>query len=204
MCILWFEDNDVNKEIVDYRFKRLLFGLNCSISIAEYCQKRTASDNKTNASVETVETVNSSFYVDDRLISSKSLEDKQIVAELIKLLQSGGFELKKFVPENPELLSGIDSNRLLHNGQARNLSDKQSYECKVLGLHWDPESCTISLKVDLKHSSETKRSLWGMIAQIFDPWGMCAHLLSSQQMLQQICEKVKGWDDPISPDIMKR
>ena len=115
------------------------FGLNCSMSIAEYCLKRTASGNETNAFAETVETVNSSFYVDDGLISCKSLEDgKQIVAELVKHLQSGGFELKKFVSENPELFSDIGSSRLLHNGQARNLSDKQSFECKVLGLRWDP------------------------------------------------------------------
>ena len=82
--ILWFKDNDIDKEIVDYRFKRLPFGLNCSMSIVEYCLKRTASDNETHASAETV---NSSFYVDEGLISCKSLEDgKPIVAELIKLL----------------------------------------------------------------------------------------------------------------------
>ena len=160
--------------------------------LAEYCLKRTASDNETHASAETV---NSSFYVNDGLISCKSLEDgKQIVAELIKLLQSGDFELKKFVSENPELLSDIDSSRLLPNRQARNLSDKQSFECKVLGLHWDPENRTVSPKVDLKYRPETKRGLWATIALIFDPLGMCAsYLLSGRQMLQQICEKVKGW-----------
>ena len=88
------------------------------MSVAEYCLQKTASDNETNASAETV---NSSFYVDDGLISCKGLEDvKQIIA---KLSQSGGFELKKFVSENPGLLSNIDSSRLLHNGQAINSSD---------------------------------------------------------------------------------
>ena len=57
----------------------------------------------------------------------------------------------------------------------------------------------------MKHRPDTKRGLWATIAQIFDPLGISApYLLSGRQMLQKICEMVKGWDDPIPSEILKR
>ena len=44
---LGFDDHDIDGNIVAYRFKRLPFGLNCSMSMADYCLKKTASDNHT-------------------------------------------------------------------------------------------------------------------------------------------------------------
>ena len=204
--ILWFKDNNIDNEIVEYRFKRLPFGLNCSMSMAEYCLKKTAVDNQTGASEKTVEAVNSSFYVDDGLISCCDLEEgKQIISEMIELLQSGGFELKKFVAENAELLKDIESDRILHRGESKNLCDEHITSCKVLGIKWNPDNRTIAPKVDIKQRPETKRGLWATVAQIFDPLGICApYLLPGRQILQQVCEEVKGWDDAIPPDLLKR
>ena len=36
--ILWFKDHDLNGPIVTVRFKRLPYGLNCSMSMANYCR----------------------------------------------------------------------------------------------------------------------------------------------------------------------
>ena len=204
--ILWFKDNNIDNEIVEYRFKRLPFGLNCSMSMAKYCLKKTAVDNQTGASEKTVEAVNSSFYVDDGLNSCCDLEEgKQIISEMIELLQSGGFELKKFVAENAELLKDIESDRILHRGESKNLCDEQITSCKVLGIKWNPDNRTIAPKVDIKQRPETKRGLWATVAQIFDPLGICApYLLPGRQILQQVCEEVKGWDDAIPPDLLKR
>ena len=46
--IFWFCDHDLDGSITAYRFKRLSYELNCSMSIADYCLKRTVSDNTPN------------------------------------------------------------------------------------------------------------------------------------------------------------
>ena len=84
--VLWFKDNDIDNDIVEYRFKRLPYGLNCSISMADYCLRKTADDN-VGVSAAAIEAVKSSFYVDDGLISCKdAVEGRNCVNEIIALL----------------------------------------------------------------------------------------------------------------------
>ena len=96
--ILWFENHDFEAPVITYRFKRLPFGLNCNMSMADYCLKKTATDNDVKASPETANLVKNSFYVDDGLVLCKNVEEgKARVSELVALLKSGGFEVRKFV-----------------------------------------------------------------------------------------------------------
>ena len=204
--ILWFEENNIEGNIKEYRFKRLPFGLNCSMSMADYCLRKTAEENEVEVSAETVEVVKSSFYVDDGLVSCKSIaEGKKCVNELIALLHSGGFELRKFVSENDEILSDIDPQRLLHVESAKEFADNNLIANKVLGMRWNPSRGTLSPRVDIRKMPETKRGLWATTAQIFDPLGICAaYLLPGRIILQEVCLIVKEWDNPIPPDLLKK
>ena len=204
--ILWFEENNIEGNIKEYRFKSLPFGLNCSMSMADYCLRKTAEENEVEVSAETVEVVKSSFYVDDGLISCKSIEEgKKCVKELITLLQSGGFELRKFVSENDKILSDIDPQRLLHCENVKKFADNNHISSKVLGMHWNPSSGTLFPRVDLRRMPETKRGLWATTAQIFDPLGICAaYLLPGKIIPQEVCSVVKEWDNPIPSDLLKK
>ena len=86
--VLWFKDNDIANGIVEYRFKRLPFGLNYSMSMADCCLKKTADDNVVVILAEAIEAVKSSFYVDDGLISCKdAAKGRKCVNMIITLLQ---------------------------------------------------------------------------------------------------------------------
>ena len=204
--VLWFKDNDIDNDIVEYRFKRLPYGLNCSMSVADYCLRKTADDNIVGVSAAAIEAVKSGFYVDDGLISCKDADEGQkCVNEIIALLQSGGFDLRKFVSENNEILSDIDADRLLNCNKPKDVSNDQLHECKVLGMQWNHHEKTLFPKVNLKIKSETKRGLWATIAQVFDPIRICApYLLPGRKLLQEVCAAVKEWDSPISLDLLKR
>ena len=66
------------------------------------------------ASAETIDSEKNGFYVDDCLMCSKTPEKaRQIVNELVPLLQSGGFELHKFVVNDETILSDLDKDRIL-------------------------------------------------------------------------------------------
>ena len=203
--ILWVENHDVDGQIVGYRFKRLPYGLNCSMSMANYCLKKTADENLINAADETVNLVHNSFYVDDGLISCGNVNaGRATVNELVPLLRSGGFELKKFMSNRPEILQDLDPSRLLPEATAKDFDDVQS-SCTVLGLHWNAVSDTISPKVKIKERPLTKRGLWATVAQIFDPIGICApYLLTGRRILQEAAETVSSWDEPLPTELAKR
>ena len=203
--ILWFENHDFEAPVITYRFKRLPFGLNCSMSMADYCLKKTATDNDVRASPETVNLVINSFYVDDGLVSCKNVEEgKARASELVELLKSGGFEVRKFVSDHPEILECLKPDRKLLVKDWKDLTSEDNLNCKVLGLQWNPSKKTLSSKVNIQERPKTKRGLWSTIAQIFDPIGICApYMLKGRIFLQKVCEEVELWDDPVPTTILK-
>ena len=66
---LWWPNDDLSKEPVDYQMLVHLFGATSSPSCASFCLKKTASDNQGDFDVETITTVDRNFYVDDCLKS---------------------------------------------------------------------------------------------------------------------------------------
>lgn len=86
---LWHKDNDVNKEIVDYRMKVHVFGNGPSPSVAIYGLRRAIREGVQEYGADTVRFVERHFYVDDGLISVPS------EAEAIDLLQRTQASLAK-------------------------------------------------------------------------------------------------------------
>lgn len=203
--ILWFGNHDFEAPVVTYRFRRLPFGLNCSMSMADYCLKKTATDNDVGVSPETVNLVKNSFYVDDGLVSCKNVEEGKVrVSELVELLKSGGFEVRKFVSDHPEILECLEHDKKLLVKDSKDLTSEDNLNCKVLGLQWNPSKKTLFPKVNIQEKPKTKRGLWSTIAQIFDPIGMCApYMLKGRILLQKVCEEVELWDDPVPTTILK-
>ena len=94
----WFEDNDINKSVMEFRMKSHVFGAKSSPCCAAFALRRTAIDNVTEADEERVRTVFNNIYVDDVCICCCSKQEAvSLVAQLGRLLASGGFRLTKFV-----------------------------------------------------------------------------------------------------------
>ena len=64
---LWWPDNDVDREPVDYRMEVHLFGATSSPSCSNFALRKTAKDNKNEFDEEVVKAVEENFYVDDFL-----------------------------------------------------------------------------------------------------------------------------------------
>ncbi|XP_053964222.1 uncharacterized protein LOC128867152 [Anastrepha ludens] len=77
------------------------------------------------------------FYVDDLITGGESIQEvKEIMSQTIKLLEKGGFKLRKWCSSNPELLQTIppdDRETLLKFDDGSDIT-------KTLGLTWDPAS----------------------------------------------------------------
>lgn len=69
---LWHKDNDINKEVVEYRMKVHVFGNGPSPAVAIYGLRRAIKEGAQEHGEDTVKFVERHFYVDDGLVSVPS------------------------------------------------------------------------------------------------------------------------------------
>ena len=62
---LWWPDDDVRQQPVEYRMEVHLFGSTSSPSVASFALRRTTQDNDGDFGHEVIDTVLKNFYVDD-------------------------------------------------------------------------------------------------------------------------------------------
>ena len=102
---LFWEDYNLNKPIVEYRMKRLLFGMSCGPTLATFALRQTAKDFGHLFPNDIAEHVESSAYVVDFLLTFSSIsEGKRVVRELTDLLKLGGFEISKWRSNDKSIL----------------------------------------------------------------------------------------------------
>ena len=206
LTILWFEDDDPNGNVSDYRFEDLPYGVISAPYMAGRALKETADENAAEVDMEVVEVLKENFYVDDGLDSEDSEEEAIKVAKgLIKILQRRGFNLRKFVSNSRALLTALPEDKISSELKELDLDYDDLPEHKVLGVRWEPASDQLVVKVNLQPKEVTKRGVFSILGQIFDPLGICQpYLLTGRHILQDICQEVDGWDEIPPEHLAKR
>lgn len=203
---LWWPEGDLSQEPAVYRMTVHMFGAVSSPSYASYTLRKTADDNSSDFSAETVQAVKQNFYVDDCLLSLSSEEAaKQRVKELSALCKRGGFVLEKWVSNSRSVLQSIAEDQKAKDLRELDLDrDKLPVE-RALGLLWCVESDSFKFKLEVKQQSLTRRGMLSTTSSVFDPLGFLSPVTLSAKMLQQeLCRRNCGWDDAIPPDILQQ
>ena len=108
---LWWEDGNINGNIVDYEMCVHVFGSTSSPSCSNFALKKTSYDYEARYGTKAAETLRNNFYVDDLLKSVGSKEEAiKLIYDVTKMCQDGGFHLTKFVCNNSWQLSLKKSN----------------------------------------------------------------------------------------------
>ncbi|XP_041984045.1 uncharacterized protein LOC121736726 [Aricia agestis] len=136
--IFWRESKDQPVQV--YQLKTVTYGEKAASFLAINCLKQLAAEEKKKYP-EAAKEVEESFFVDDFCGGHHTLQQsKQLQADLIELLKSGGFNLRKWRSNEKQLLADLDTEQC----------DKQTYEfkhmesTKTLGLSWDPQAFSLS------------------------------------------------------------
>ena len=115
--------------------------------------------------------------MDDFASGGDTIEEVRLKQnDLRELLKVGGFPLRKWAANNPELESWLPSSHLLR-GSSLFESHDSTY---ILGIAWDPVSDLFHFKFNLQSfepSRLTKRAALSMIAKLFDPIGWLAPII---------------------------
>ena len=194
----------MNSEPEEYQMMVHLFGATSSPSCANFGLRRTAEDNCQEFSKEAVDSVQDNFYVDDCLKSVPSeTEAVGLVNELRTLLSKGGFRLTKWISNSRKVIDSIPLSE--RAGSVKDLLLDQLPIERALGVRWDVESDTFGFKISVKDRPATRRGILSVVSSVYDPLGFAAPFtLPAKTLLQDLCRKNLGWDDPISDEDLSR
>ena len=218
---LWVNNiHSIDKEIVTYRFKRVVFGVKSSPfllnAVIHYHVNRYLQEDP-----EFVDCLEKGFFVDDFVTSyENSIEAFELYKKAKQRMSEGGFRLRKWKTNDEELATKIIENENVKEGskvkgigqenESAAVSTGLRAKTKVLGLTWDSEKdeLLIDLKALLNKSCEvvpTKRSILSMLAAIFDPLGLVSPIMVTAKILfQDLCLSKCDWDQVLPQDKLGR
>ncbi|KAL1280039.1 hypothetical protein QQF64_014639 [Cirrhinus molitorella] len=202
---LWWEGGLLETEPKEYRMTVHLFGDASSPGCANFCLKYLAQQHKVDYSTASA-FVEKDFYVDDGLTSVPTVKEAQeLIVEAQKLCKDAGLHLHKFNSNQAEVLSCVASSERAVTTDPLNLSLNATSEGHVLGIQWSSENDTFSFNIDAKDHPPTRRGLLSVVASLYDPLGFVAPFtLSGKRILQELCRRGIGWDDPIPENLHSR
>ncbi|XP_075163779.1 uncharacterized protein LOC142236428 [Haematobia irritans] len=190
--------SNVNEPIRDYELKTVTFGVNSApflaVSTLHHLAKEVQATHPRASDI-----LMNSMYVDDVLAGAHTLSDAKLAQnELISVLQSAGFPLRKWMANSSELLDHIPREHLLN---AELLTLSESSNTKMLGIRWNAKSDVFLFDVPLmeRPNTYTKRIVLSEIAKLFDPAGWLAPIIiTAKIIMQQIWQDNTRWDESLS------
>ncbi|XP_028517747.1 uncharacterized protein LOC114576018 [Exaiptasia diaphana] len=169
---LWWPDDDLSKDPVDYRMEVHLFGATSSPSCSSYALQRTAHDYSHLFSDEAVSTVKNNFYVDDCLKSVKTSEEAiSLVKELTDMLSMGGFRLTKWLSNDPDVIGSIPESERSAKVLDLDMDKERLPVERTLGLKWDMHADKFIFDVMPKEKPATRRGILSVTSSVYDPLG---------------------------------
>ncbi|CAB4015368.1 Hypothetical predicted protein, partial [Paramuricea clavata] len=177
---LWWPENDLNSEPKEFQMLVHLFWATSSPSCANFALLKTADDNSEHFDAKVTDTVRRNFYVDDCLKSVG--DDSQATVLVVASL-----------PESERAASVKDL-----------CFDKPSIE-RALGVLWDIGRDEFGFRIKVKDNPPTGRGILSIISSVYDPLGfVCPFVLLAKIIMQDLCRKNLGWDDPIQYEHLLR
>ena len=196
---LWFKNlKDEQPEIVQYRFRRLVFGLTSSPAILNAVIQKHLSCYR-DSEPRIMQLLAESFYVDDFVGGVNNVEEGYKVFQTSrKVMKEGGFNLRKWHTNDMGLqakmssdLNGEQCKPAIVNAGSKDKGEvTEPKEIKVLGLNWMFATDEIyfdftDLIAYFQTLPATKRSVLQFSAKIFDPLGVLSPFITQQKILFQ-------------------
>ncbi|XP_034951554.1 uncharacterized protein [Chelonus insularis] len=195
--ILWKEEG----KIIKFELTTVTYGLVCAPYLALRAVLQLIKDEGHQFPLA-AEILLKGRYVDDVFGGADTIEEAQLKAkQTYDLCMAGGFPLRKWISNEPEVLKLIDSNYVI-NTQSISLKEQVVH---TLGLSWKPALDTFQFKLlDASVTKFTKRSVLSKIAQFFDPLGLLSPIFIKAKIFMQELWVIKtGWDDPLNDSQVK-
>ncbi|XP_045471824.1 uncharacterized protein LOC123678716 [Harmonia axyridis] len=194
---IFWRDND-GEQIQCYELNTVTYGTSSAPYLAVRCLRQMGIENNDEYPIAS-KVILKDFYIDDLLTGSDSPSElREIQRDVTNILRSGGFQLRKWLCNNKELLKEINvdenlSSGILHLGKEENN--------KTLGIYWNAFNDNIQYSIKDFEVVErlSKRIILSMTSQIFDPLGLVGPIVVIAKMfLQRLWQEKLDWDQQVS------
>ena len=205
---LWRESP--SQDVQEYRMSTVTFGVASSAYHAQRVLSNLADDEAKRYLLASP-IVKRDFYMDDCLSGAADLASAvKTQKELIDMLDTGGFNLRKWSSNSVELLKALPQELCEMNMDFDlNIPEQSNHAIKTLGMYLSPINDEFLFKVQPIGSlsdvhSFTKRLFLSDSSRIFDPLGLLSPaLISTKIMFQRLWLTGISWDDQL-PDSLLR
>ena len=193
---LWFENNDLDGAISEFRMNVHLFGAVSSPAVANYSLHKTAETGSAEFGDKAADFLCRNFYVDDGLTSVPTISEAiELIEDSQALCASAKLRLHKLASNRKDVLEALPK-----DDRARDLKD--------LDLHHGAlciESDTLGFRIELRDKPLSLRGIFSTISSVYDPLGTVSPvILTGKQILQDLCRPKVDWDDPLLDEIIAR
>ena len=203
--VLVHPDNAIYQKIIfrkatseptkSYSLNTVTYGTSCASFLAIRTLHKLAEDEGAQYPVA-ASVLKKDFYVDDLLTGANSYQAASALRDdLIRLLNKGGFLLRKWASNDPSLIPK-DSDRSTNT----HLALDPNSTVTTLGIYWNSLKDLILYSVNLPKSGEqiSKRSILSQVAKLFDPLGLLDPVIVRAKITIQLFWKAGiSWDESI-------
>ncbi|XP_032690669.1 uncharacterized protein LOC116853640 [Odontomachus brunneus] len=162
-----------------YQLSTVTYGTACAPFLALRVLQQLAQDEGSRFP-QAADLLVSSTYVDDVLAGAATLDEALLLQrEIVSLLRTGGFALRKWAANNPAVLEPVPENCRLPLVPLRDHADLGT---PVLGVQWLPEDAFGYGDALGLPSSNTKRSILSTISRVFNPLGWISPLATVTEL----------------------
>ncbi|UYV65695.1 hypothetical protein LAZ67_3005166, partial [Cordylochernes scorpioides] len=193
-----FWRNSPLESLLEYRLLTVTYGMSCAPYLAIRTLMQLATD-KELLFPEVSKIMKTDFYVDDLLSGATTIEEaKVLIDDIRKILLSGGFCIRKWMSNVPEVLSEVPEALKAHDSYE--IGDNSSV--KILGINWNPSTDNFTITVNSLKDVYSKRQLLSDISRIYDPLGWLSPVIISFKILfQTLWKQDLDWNDPLSESL---
>lgn len=201
--IFWRSTQD--EPIQTYCLTTVTYGTRAAPFLAMMTLRKLAADEREHFP-EASKVIETAFYMDDLLHGTDTVEEgMKLISDLISLMKSGGFNLRKWSSNEQALLDNLKSEK--NNSEDNIFTFKTDDISKTLGLCWNSTKDKFTFQYDVHKTipkTLTKRNLLSEISKLFDPLGWLAPLTTKLKILfQKLWQDELKWDDQVSEEVYK-
>lgn len=125
-------------------------------------------------------------------------EAKELIVEAQELSKRAGLRVHKFNSNQKEVISSIAPTERAVTTDALGFNPNTTPEGRILGIWWSVANDTFGFNISAKEHPPTRRGLLSVVTSLYDPLSFVVPFtLSGKCILQEMCCRSTGWDDPV-------
>ena len=200
---LWYRDNEVGQELVEYRIRVHVFGNSPSPAVAAYGLRKSADVAESWYGSDVKEFIQRSFYVDDALVSMSNSSDAISLLQRTQeaLMTTGNLRLHKFASNSEDVMLALSPDDLAKDLKDLDFDSDHLPLQRSLGVHWDLSSDSFTFRIATGEKPYTRRGILATVHSVYDPLGFIAPVtIEGRLILRKVTSATVGWDEPLTSE----